>query len=266
MLVYARGMLNRRRVLVVAPLFFLVLACSEPSAQAPRDPESMRKEIEALKAKQVELEKSLEEVREFLKQATGGRFGAPSLVDSTFNLANAPVNGQQSAPVTIVEISDYHCPFCRRHVQQTQPRLYEEFIKTGKARHVFIHYPIAQLHPEAFKSHEAAACAADQGKFWELHTRLFDAPVKTAEQLTGLAQAAGLDTAAFKQCLDSGKHAQAVKESVARIQKMNVNGTPMFLVGKTPTGSQEMKVAKIIEGAQPFEAFKVVIDEVTKGK
>jgi protein-disulfide isomerase len=259
-------MLNRRRALVIAPLFFLVLACGEPSAQAPRDPESMRKEIESLKAKQQELEKSLEEVREFLKQATGGRFGAPSLVNSTFDLRNAPVNGQASAPVTIVEISDYHCPFCRRHVQQTQPRIYDEYIRTGRARHVFIHYPIAQLHPDAFKSHEAAACAADQGKFWELHTRLFDAPVKTNEQLTGLAQAAGLDVNAFSQCLESGKHAQEVKDSVARIQKMNVNGTPMFLVGKTPAGSNPMTISRIIEGAQPFEAFRMAIDEVAKSK
>jgi protein-disulfide isomerase len=260
------GMLNRRRVLLFAPLLFLVLACSEPSAQQPKDPETLRKEIEALKAQQAEMQKSLEEVREFLKQATGGRFGAPSLVNSSFDLAGAPVNGQQSAPVTIVEVSDYHCPFCRRHVQQTQPKLYEDYVKTGKARHVFIHYPIAQLHPDAYKSHEAASCAADQGKFWDLHTRLFDAPAKTVEQLSGLAQGAGLDMTAFRTCLDSGKHAQAVKDSVARIQKLNISGTPMFLIGRTPSGSQTMTVARIIEGAQPFEAFKMVIDELSKGK
>ena len=257
-------MLNRGRVFVLAPLLIFVLACSEPSAQAPKDAETLRKEIDALKAQQAEMEKSLEEVREFLKAATGGRFGAPSLVNSSFDLGDAPINGNQAAPVTIVEISDYHCPFCRRHVQQTQPKLYDDYVKTGKARHVFIHYPIAQLHPDAYKSHEAASCAADQGKFWELHARLFDAPVKTPEQLTALAQSAGLDTSAFRSCLDSGKHANAVKESVARIQKLNINGTPMFLVGRTPAGSQPMTVAKVIEGAQPFAAFKSAIDELSK--
>jgi protein-disulfide isomerase len=259
-------MLNRRCALYFAPLLFLVLACTEPSAQSPKDPESLRKEIEALKAQQAEMQKSLEEVREFLKAATGGRFGMPSLVSSTFDLTGAPVNGQQSAPVTVVEISDYHCPFCRRHVQQTQPRLYEEYVKTGKARHVFIHYPIAQLHPDAYKSHEAASCAGDQGRFWDLHTKLFDSPVKTNEQLLGLAQASGLDVNAFRACLDSGKYSKAVKDSVARIQKLNISGTPMFLVGKTPAGSQPMTVAKLIEGAQPFDAFKSAIDEVAKGK
>ena len=259
-----RFMRIRRRFLCFAPLFLLVLACSEPSAQGPKDAESLRKEIDALKAQQEEMQKSLEEVREFLRAATGGRFGAPSLINSTFELGSAPANGQSSAPVTLVEISDYHCPFCRRHVQQTQPRLYEQYVKTGKARHVFIHYPIAQLHPDAYKSHEAASCAGDQGRFWDLHTKLFDAPVKTTDQLMSLAQGAGLDAAAFRACLDSGKHAAAVKASVERIQKLNINGTPMFLVGRTPSGSEPMKIARVIEGAQPFEAFKAAIDEIAK--
>jgi protein-disulfide isomerase len=259
-------MLNRRRVLLFLPFLYLVLACSRPEAQAPRDAESLRKEIDALKAQQAEMQKSLDEIREFLKAATGGRFGAPSLVSSSFDLAGAPANGQSSAPVTIVEISDYHCPFCRRHVQQTQPQLYAEYVKTGKARHVFIHYPIAQLHPDAYRSHEAASCAADQGKFWDLHTKLFETPLKTSEQLIGLAQNMGLDATAFRACLESGKYTKAVKDSVARIQKLNINGTPMFLVGRTPAGSQPMTVAKVIEGAQSYGAFKAAIDEVAAAK
>lgn len=259
-------MSTRRYAALLAPLFLLSVACGPSSAQSSQSTESLKKEIETLKAQQAEMQASLEEVREFLKAATGGRFGAPSLINSTFNLSGAPAKGQPSAPVTIVELSDYHCPFCRRHVQQTQPQLYSEYVETGKARHVFIHYPIAQLHPDAAKTHEAAMCAADQNRFWELHAKLFETPVKTAEQLTGLAQAAGLDSAKFRSCLDAGTHTKAVAESVARVQKMNVNGTPMFLIGRTPSGTQEMTIARIIEGAQPFEAFKAAIDEVAAGK
>lgn len=258
-----RHMLTRRRALMLAPLLFFVLACSRPSAQAPKDAESLRKEIDTLKAQQEEMQKSLEEIRDFLKQATGGRFGAPSLVNTTFDTAGAPANGNPNAPLTLIEISDYHCPFCRRHVQQTQPRLYSDYVDKGRLRHVFIHYPIAQLHPDAYKSHEAAMCAADQGKFWELHTKLFEAPLKTAEQFTAVAQSLGLDATAFRACLDSNRHAKEVQDSVTRITKMNVNGTPMFLVGKTsPDG--KIKVAKLIEGAQPFEAFKGTLDELAK--
>jgi protein-disulfide isomerase len=256
---------THRRMLVFAPFLFLFLACSQPSAQSPKDAESLRKEIDALKAQQAEMQKSLEEIREFLRAATGGRFGAPSLVNSTFDTAGAPSNGQPRAPITLVEISDYHCPFCRRHVQQTQPKLYSEYVNTGKVRHVFIHYPIAQLHPDAYKSHEAASCAADQGKFWDLHTKLFESPIKTSEQLTALAQSAGLDATAFRACLDSGRHAKEVQDSVARISKLNVSGTPMFFVGRTATDSK-ITIAKVIEGAQPYDVFKTSIDELMAAK
>ena len=257
-------MLIRQRGLFLTPFFLLFLACSQSSAQSPRDAEALRKEVESLKAQQAEMQRSLEEIRDFLKAATGGRFGAPSLVKSSFDIAGAPARGDANAPVTIVEISDYHCPFCRRHVQQTQPRIYSELVDKGKVRHVFVHYPIAQLHPDAYKSHEAAACGNDQGKFWELHAKLFETPLKTVEQLTGLAQSAGLDATAFRACLDSGKYAKEVQASVERITKMNVNGTPMFLVGRGSGNS--ITVAKVIEGAQPYEAFRMAVDDVLAGK
>src|SRR5690554_2912316 len=105
-------MTNRRSTAVLAPTLALLLACGATSAQDAGDAASLRKEIDTLKAQQAEMQKSLEEVREFLRAVTGGRFGAPSLVNSTFDVSGAPSRGQASAPVTIVEISDYHCPFC----------------------------------------------------------------------------------------------------------------------------------------------------------
>ena len=172
----------------------------------------------------------------------------------------APANGKATAPVTLIEVSDYHCPFCRRHFQQTQPQLNTNYVNSGKVRHVFMHYPIDQLHPDAFRSHEAASCAADQGKFWDLHAKLFEAPARTIDQLIPLGQSVGLNVDAFRTCLESGKHAQEVKESVARIQKMGISGTPAFLIGRTPSGNEPMKVSKVIEGAQPFDAFQKAID------
>jgi len=251
-----------RRTAVVALSCLALVACSTPAAQSARDSEALRKEVEALKASQAELQKSVDEIRAFLKAITGGRFGAPSLEGASIEIAGAPANGPADAPVTLVEISDYHCPFCRRHVQQTQPQLYAEYVNPGKVRHVFLHYPIEQLHPDAYRSHEAASCAADQGKFWDLHTKLFEAPVKTVEQLVPLAQAAGLDVAAFRTCLESGRHAKAVRDSVARIQQLGINGTPAFLVGLTPKGGGPMKVSKVVEGAQPYSVFRTTLDQV----
>lgn len=240
----------------------VVVACSSPAAQSAQNVEALRKEVEALKASQAEMQKSLDEIRTFLKEATGGRFGAPSIENTAFDVKGAPARGSDTAPVTIVEISDYHCPYCKRHVQQTQPQIYSAYVDTGKARHVFVHFPIEQLHPDAYRSHEAASCAADQGKFWELHAKLFETPAKTTEQLTALAQSAGLDAGALGQCLESGKYRQAVRASVERIAGLGVNGTPMFLIGRTPSGSEPMKVLKTVQGAHPFQTFKTVIDGI----
>ena len=173
------AMLTRRRGLVFAPFLFLFLACSQPSAQAPRDADSLRKEIDALKAQQSEMQRSLDEIREFLKAATGGRFGAPSLVNSTFDIAGMPTNGKADAPLTLIEISDYHCPFCRRHIQQTQPKIYSDLVNTGKVRHVFVHYPIAHCIPTPPSRTRRPVAPDDQGNSGDLHTKLFETPLKT---------------------------------------------------------------------------------------
>jgi len=235
-----------------------VLSLSPP--QNPNDVAALKKEIQALKAQQEEMQKDLDEVRTFLKEATGGRFGTPPVAETALDLTGYPTNGSPSAPVTLVEISDYHCPFCRRHVQQTQPQIYADYVKTGKVRHVFVHYPIDQLHPDAYKSHEAAMCAADQGKFWEYHAKLFEAPATTREQLVAKAGTAGLDVAAFRTCVESGKHAAEVRKSVDRYQSLGVTGTPMFLVGATPSGNAPFKAMKAIQGAQAFPVFQQAFD------
>lgn len=248
-----------RAVLLLSAL--VIVACSEPSAQST-DPETLRKEIEALKASQATMQKDIAEIREFLRQVTGGKFGAPPIEGQTVDLKGAPARGQDSAALTLVEVSDYHCPFCRRHFQQTQPRLYSDYVDQGKVRHVFIHYPIDQLHPDAFRSHEAASCAAEQGKFWELHTKLFESPVKTADQIVALAQSAGLDTTALRACMDSGKYASPVRESVKRMQQLGVDSTPMFLIGATPKDGEPMTVLKVVKGAHPFEQFKATLESL----
>ena len=261
---YSVNMLRHPLIAVVTVL--TLLGCGSSSAQSPKETEALKKEVEALKASQAEMQQSLEEIREFLKAATGGRFGSPPLAGSSVPIDGAPANGKSTAPVTLIEVSDYHCPFCRRHFQQTQPQLNTNYINSGKVRHVFLHYPIDQLHPDAFRSHEAASCAADQGKFWDLHAKLFEAPARTIDQLIPLGQSAGLNVDAFRTCLESGKHAQEVKESVARIQKMGISGTPAFLIGRTPSGNEPMKVSKVVEGAQSFDAFQKAIEQVLSEK
>jgi protein-disulfide isomerase len=232
-----------------------VAACSQPAAQSQREVEALRKELDALK-------KDVGEIRDFLRAATGGKFGAPRLEDQDIDITGAPIKGQPSAPLTLVEISDYHCPFCRRHFQDTQPRIDAEYVRSGRVRHVFIHMPIDQLHPDAFRSHEGAACAAEQGKFWEFHAKLFEKSSRTADEIVAVGQAAGLDAQALKTCMDGGKYSAAVRQSVATMAKLGVDSTPMFLIGKTPAPGQPMKVLKTVKGAHPYETFKEAFDSL----
>lgn len=226
-----------------------------------QDVAALKREIEALKAQQAAMQKDLDAIKSFLQQLLRQPQEA-NLVNATVPIAGEPSKGSASAKVTLVEVSDYHCPFCRRHMQATQPQIESEYVKTGKLQYVFIDYPIEQLHPEAFKAHEAANCAGDQGKFWEMHNKLFEQPTRDLGLLVSQAESLGLDSAKLRACLDSGKYAKPVRESVARMQQLGVDSTPTFLLGVTPAAGQPMKIVKVVKGAVPFGEFKKAIDAV----
>ena len=232
-----------------------------------QDTAALKREIDALKAQQAEMQRDLEAIRTFLQQMFIEKAQA-AMVNTPIVVAGLPTRGAADARVMMVEVSDYHCPFCRRHTLTTQPQIDAEFINTGKLRYAFIDYPIDQLHPDAFRAHEAASCAGEQGKYWEMHAKLFETPparegAQLVPQLVAQAQSIGLDVAKFRACLDGGKFATAVKENVARMQGLGVDSTPTFLIGLTPPPGQPMKVLKVVRGAVPFDQFKAAINAVS---
>lgn len=161
--------------------------------------------------------------------------------------ATDPVKGPANAPITIVEYSDFQCPYCAR----VNPTL-DEVRKTygDKVRIVFKDFPLPN-HPEAPKAAEAAHCAGEQGKYWELHDRMFaNQQALQVPMLKQHANALGLNMDAFNQCLDSGKHAGRVAENMKSGEALGVGSTPTLYVNGRP-----------VVGAQPFEFFKTVIDE-----
>ncbi len=187
------------------------------------------------------------------------------VVGATIPTVNEPAMGSSSARVTLMEISDYHCPFCKRQAQQTFPQLVNDYVKTGKVQFVFVDYPIAQLHPRAARAHEAAICAGEQNKYWEMHVSLFNNPVANDDgALIGQANVIGLDPGAFQSCLTSGRHAASIQASVKRIEQLGIAGTPMVVLGYTPAAGQPLKVEKYVYGAQPYSAFKEAIDSLLK--
>jgi protein-disulfide isomerase len=238
-------------------VFVAALSLSPPFQQD--DAAALRREIEALKAQQAAMQKDLDAIKSFLQQIMR-RPSEEAMVNASISLAGRTAKGSPTAKVTLVEVSDYHCPFCRRHMQITQPQIDANYINNGKLNYVFIDYPIEQLHPDAFKSHEAANCAAEQGKYWDMHARLFATPTKDVGALVGHAQALGMDAGRFRSCIDGGKYAAPVRESVARMEKLGVDSTPTFLLGMTPAAGQPMKILKVVKGALPYSEFKTAID------
>lgn len=168
--------------------------------------------------------------------------------------------GNEKAKVTIVEFSDFQCPFCRSFWSGAFQQIKKEYIDTGKVKFVFRDYPLS-FHSASQASAEAAECADDQGKYWEMHDKIFGEQAKQGTgtitygvaELKKWASQIGLDSAKFNQCLDSGKYKSEVEKDLADGSAYGVSGTPAFYIN-----------GKLITGAQPFSEFKSVIDSELK--
>ncbi len=185
------------------------------------------------------------------------------------NQPSGPVNvsadddaflGKENAPVTIIEFSDFQCPFCRRFWKETLPQIKQAYIDTGKVKFVYRDFPLP-FHAGATPAAEGAECAREQDKFWQLHDAIFQEQDNqgqgtiqfTADDVKKWAAKIGLNTSKFNQCLDSGNYKQEVEKDIADGSAAGVNGTPATFIN-----------GLLVSGAQPFAAFKVIIDEELK--
>ncbi len=160
------------------------------------------------------------------------------------------VKGDANAPITIIEFSDFQCPFCKRFFDQTLPQIDEKYIKTGKAKLVYRDFPLTSIHEFAAKAGEGAECAREQGKFWEFHDRLFQRQEELkVEDLKKHAADLGLNTVTFNQCLDSGKYTSEVDKDLNEGVTAGVTGTPTFFINGV----------KVV-GAVPFSQFEQIIE------
>lgn len=170
----------------------------------------------------------------------------------TFEVSqNDHVRGSFSAPVTLVEFSDFECPFCER-IFPILNKILSDY--QGKVRLVYKYFPLS-FHPNAQKAAEAAECASEQGKFWEYHDKLFENQPSgfSNDKFKQWAKDLGLNTTQFNSCLDTGKYAQKVQKDFQEGTQKGVNGTPATFVN-----------GELVSGAQPYEAFKQIIDNLLK--
>jgi protein-disulfide isomerase len=161
------------------------------------------------------------------------------------------IRGDKNAPVTLIEYSDFQCPFCKRHVP-TISQLLSDY--EGKVRFVYRHFPLNSIHPNAQKAAEAFECAGEQNKAWEMHDVMFDNQSALAvTNLKSYAGNLGLSQGQFDDCLDSGKYASKVNQQAQEAQAAGITGTPGTFVND-----------QLVKGAYPIDTFKQIIDDLLK--
>ena len=186
--------------------------------------------------------------------ALTGQVGAsqgPTLKDILASLEKGPALGSPSAPVTIVEFSDFRCSFCKKFWADTLPKLKKSYFEKGTAYFVFRHFAI--LGKQSEQAALASECAAEQGKFWQYHDKLFANQAAlgfTESKLKGYAGELRLQQAKFNACLTTGKYNSKVEQETVTAAYLGGRGTPMFLVNDW-----------LLVGAQPFETFQKVIGQ-----
>ena len=177
--------------------------------------------------------------------------------------ANFARHARGTGSVVLVEFSDYECPFCAKHAAETAPLLRREFVEPGKLQVLFLNFPLSR-HARAQKASEAAECAADQGRFWNMHERLFQTPrLLDIPDLIAHAGAVGLDGPAFAACLNGDTHAERVRGDVAEGRRLGVSSTPTFFLGVREQSTGDIRLVKRLNGAVPFEAVKNAISDVS---
>lgn len=223
---------------------------------------ALAKRIEALEVGQRAILKELQEIKALLQSRGAAVAPAPRPTPAPpAELATdgMPSEGRADARVVVVEFSDFQCPFCARHARETHPEIRREYVDRGDVRYVFAHYPLERLHPNAQKASEAAACADAQGRFWEMHDRLFASPTALAPAaLLEHGAAVGLDTTRLRSCLE-GEMAAKVRADQEAGARAGITGTPAFFLG-FPAASGKIRVVQRIAGARPFAEWKTTLD------
>jgi len=219
-------------------------------------------DIGALRKDMQEIKKDLAEIKKLLQGALK-KAPPPAKASATVGFRGRPTLGQADAPVTIVEFSDYQCPYCKRFFTQVFSQLKRDYIDTGKVRYVFRDFPLTGIHPQAPKAHESAHCAGEQDRYWEMHDVLFQNQKDfSLVALSSYAGDLGLDVGAFDACLEDGQHVAAIQQDSQDGAKARVRGTPSFFIGKSGTG--DTISGTIVRGAQAFAKFQQVIKAVQK--
>lgn len=259
-------MKNSYSILGILIISGMVLAQPAMAASTKQEVIELKQEVAALKEGQDSIQKELQEIKTLLEEGARAPAAptAQRFTPTEVSIGDAPYLGEEDAVVTLMEFSDYQCPFCSRHYREVMPTLVKDYVESGKLKYVMRENPIMSLHPQAMAASQAALCADDQGKYWEMHNLIFDNQREIAdENLKAHAKTIGLDVAAFDECLDSGKHEERIQDDLAEGRNLGIRGTPGFVLGLTnPENPNEANMTQFINGAQSLDTFKRTIDNL----
>ena len=233
------------------------LSPSFVAAQNSSELEAIQQSLDRLRQKQDQMQDILIKITALLeKQANQPR------PEVSLDLEGAPFRGNQNASITLVEFTDYQCPFCGRHAAETLPKIMAEYVNSGKIKYVLQDYPL-ESHPDARKAAEAAHCAGEQSRYWDMHDLIF-ANQKTLKErnLIEFAKSLGLNTDRFLNCLSTGKMSGQVSKDLGQAQAVGVDAAPTFYFALTTPNTTSVSSTTKISGAVSFENFKAALDKM----
>lgn len=245
-------------VLSVLILGLVSASCAEKAAEPPHTPglsaeqgEAILKELRAMHALLEKIEKKSPAQQARRQRPTTGKV----------SFKDAEMLGNPDAPVTVVEFTDFQCPYCKRFIDTTFAELRKKYIDTGKVRW-YVRNLALSFHPNARKAAQAAHCAGDQGKYWEIRSDLFRNPKNlNPDDLRKYAGDLGLDMDAFNTCLDSDRHLARIDKDIQDANGQQLTGTPSFVIGQA---EGDWLDGKLVIGAQPTRIFTAAIDNALK--
>lgn len=261
-------MLRRLPIAPVLSAILLALAGSHLAAQAKAAPSrSLQAQIEDLRRGQEQIQKELAELKALLMErsakaeAPAAKMPPPMV---SLNVHGEPFRGSAAARVAILEYSDFDCTYCARYAKEIYPLIDHAYVQSGKVKYFFRDLPSPE-HPNALFKARVARCAGEQDHYWEAHDRLFqDQKPFDGPGLTRFTKEVGLDEPAFQACISSDRHLEAIQRSAGLASNMRINGTPAFLIGVLSDDGSVIRASKIFLGAESFEAFRSVLDELLK--
>jgi len=227
------------------------LTCAAVLAAAGAEPGITKQQADEILSELKQIRQILEKQAKLAQEAAKPQ--EPPTQKAKLKLEGIQMLGKADAPLTIVEFTDYQCPFCQRFHTTTFSELKKNWVDTGKARFFSRDMPL-EFHGNAFRAAEAARCAGDQKQFWRMRDVLGSNPAKLSQENIDLyAKEMNLDMTAFKACMESGKYKQSIESDLKTAQSIGINGTPSFVIGKSTADGVE---GDVMVGALPLASFE----------